>query len=319
MEVEAAMQARRRNIIRRVLWIVTPFAILYTYFACFLGPIPWIGFTTTSRNRGEISYAQVGTTYVGMWQGLLPIWKHRFGNGFWIEPTVLDSGELVVGNAENLDPGPPMGGEFNGELVVINQHGKVVWEFSPTLGMLESKPSRQQAVLIESWNEGVIGITASGEFAWYKPDVNLQPLAYSFRQPKQGRFFVGTEDFPAQKVVVVCLAANGTEFWRRRVTGEFVNALEVSDRGDVLFTTSLDNKKCGLPYAGYLYCLDNTGKLLWTFAGNPYFAGPDDLKVSGDHVEYVLADGKWGTRTILNMDGKIVSATKLSSRRQWAE
>jgi len=316
IEAEVAAEARRKRVFIRALRVAIPLLLVYAYFAYFLGPTPWVGFAHTYETSGPVSFAQVGTTYVGLWQGVLPVWKRHLPSGFWLGPEVLSSGQLLVSNVTWYDEAQPdMGAEFNGEMLALDQRGKIVWDFKPPSVMPSNLGAAKKAIVLEQWRDGVLGISETGVIACYRPHLDPELV---FTSPLGDKFYYSTEDFEAKKVTLHCLSPKGEEVWRTTATGITINALEGDDQGDVLFTTSLDdNSKCGWPYAGWLYCVDKKGKVRWTYSEKPYFEWSYDLRVLKDHVEYIAAEGKLGTIVSLNFDGKVLSRKPVRSRREW--
>jgi hypothetical protein len=318
IEEEIETHARSLQLLRRTVIVLTPLILVYCYYAYFLGPMPWLGFSRSCPNHKGISYTYVGTTYVGLWQGLIPVWKHHLSDGYWIDPQVLKSGELVIGNCD-FDGKPEAGGIPNGELLALNPRGGVVWEFKPHSRFGSAKPAcmttQQEAILAEEWRDGVVGITVSGKPAWFRPELHLQPYS-AIATATGSRFFIGTEDYPGQRTTLIAVNSRAKELWRTTVRGENINALQTCTTGDVVFATSLDNNKCGIPYAGWLYCIDSGGKLRWKYSAIPYDGSWFDLKVVNDHIEYLTAGSGQPKVQLLNFDGHVTGEREFS-RTSW--
>lgn len=260
---------------RKVLWKHN----LGEYISQVLPNSDWSMVYVLTRSNLLYGFDQAGKQ---LWQAQVPLGKA-------VSPSItLSSAEdvLVVGGRVKA---------FR-----YSKEGEMLWEFNSVLTpWFDSHvtPPGEAAEFVIWDDEYLIGLSINGDVTWATDEYEVQIFGRSLAKGESGNF-----NFPSDGNYVVALAANGSKRWRHqlRLGNTGVNGIQETG-GLVLISDFEFNKKCGLTNDSYLYCLSESGNLLWEVNEGVFSFSPPSL--FGDKVIIV---GDWETAICYSTQGKLL-------------
>ena len=157
-----------------------------------------------------------------------------------------------------------------------SKQGELLWSFNSLITPWfdsHTTPPGEAAEFVIWDDEYLIGLSINGDVAWATDEYNPVFYGRSLSREESGSFI-----FSNWEKYVVALEANGSERWRHQLKfgNDGYNHIQETD-GLVLINDIEYNPKCGRTIDSYLYCLSDSGELLWEVNEDFFDSAPPSL------------------------------------------